>query len=128
MPKHFCGNVPPTMSKALIQHDPAKLVALLKEKGWNGADLSRATGLKQPSIWALLNGVTKMPKASTLIAVANALGVPLRDILKKPSGKQDSEELLDELLAAFAALEPANQRAVVAAAKALVGPPKPKRR
>ena len=100
----------------------------MAEKGLTKADLSRRTGISQPSIWALCHGVTKMPKASTLVQVAAALGVPLKAILKTPAGRQDTAELREEMLAAFDALSPENQQAMVAAASSLVGKPKPPKR
>jgi transcriptional regulator with XRE-family HTH domain len=72
------------MPNSLVNYDPVKLNALMQERGITAADLARATSLRAPSIWALVHGVTKMPKASTLVAVANALGVPLAAILKGP--------------------------------------------
>jgi transcriptional regulator with XRE-family HTH domain len=100
----------------------------MEEKGLKKADLARRTGLSAPSIWALVHGVTKMPKASTLVQVAAALGVPLKAILKTPAGRQDQAELREEMLAAFDALTPENQQAIVAAASSLVGKPKPPKR
>ena len=110
------------MPRVPIQHDPEMLNRLLEDRGWTGADLARATGLSQPSVWSLLKGETKMPKASKLVAVANALGVPLKQILKHPS-KSDGD-LSESMLSVFNALGPDNQRAILAAATALLKPPK----
>lgn len=100
----------------MLPHSPQKIVALREKRGWNQSELARASGLSAPSIWALENGDTKMPKFETLRAVASALGVPLSAIM---ADQQASN--LDETLAATAnALNPANKAALLAAAKALL--------
>jgi len=53
-------------------------VKALREKGdWNQSDLARATGIPQPTIWRLEKGSIEHPKAGTLVALANALKVPI---------------------------------------------------
>lgn len=98
------------------EYDGPKIAVLREAKGWSQADLSRATKLSQPSIWALEHSVTKKPKAETLMKVAAALGVPLAKIMKG-SNKPSS---VDELAAIHAGLSPENRQALLAAAEALL--------
>jgi transcriptional regulator with XRE-family HTH domain len=99
-------------------YDGAKIVLLRKAKSWSMAELARQAGIKQPSLWALEHQITKKPKADTLMRVAAALGVPLREILK-PSKKApgDQQADLDEV---FDQLDGRNKQALLAAAKALL--------
>lgn len=60
-----------------------------------------------------------MPKASTVLAIAKALGVPMQQILKQPT-KAQAEDLADSMLAVYMALDERDQRAVLVAAKALL--------
>lgn len=91
---------------------------LRKAKGWSIHELARRSGIRGPSLWALESGMTKKPKADTLMRIAAALGVPLREILK-PSRK-GSADLQDDLGELFDQLDSRNKQALLAAAKALL--------
>lgn len=82
------------------------------------AELARRSGIKPPSLWALEHQVTKKPKADTLMRVAAALGVPLREIMK-PS-KKDPDDQRADLSELFDQLDGRNKQALLAAAKALL--------
>jgi transcriptional regulator with XRE-family HTH domain len=99
-------------------YDGAKIVALRKAQTWSQAELARQSGLKQPSIWGLEHQLTKKPKADTLMRVANALGVPLREILR-PS-KRTTADLAEDLIELFNRLDASNKQAVMAAIRALL--------
>lgn len=101
-----------------MTYDGGKISLLRRQKGWSMGELARKAGLKQPSLWALEHQVTKKPKADTLMRIASALGVPLREILK-PS-KKGSTDLLDDLSQFFDQLDDRNKQALVAAARALL--------
>lgn len=106
-------------------YDGKKIAALRDAKGWSQAELARRARIKQPSLWSLEHQMTKEPKASTLHALAQALGVPLRDILVKnpPKGAVPSAE---DVLAIYEALSDVNKIALAAAAEALLkNSPKP---
>lgn len=75
-------------------------------------------GIKQPSLWALEHQVTKKPKADTMLRVAAALGVPLREIMLP--GKKGAQDLLDDLQVVFDRLDGRNRQALIAAARALL--------
>jgi transcriptional regulator with XRE-family HTH domain len=98
-------------------YDGGKITLLRKAKGWSMAELARRSGLKQPSLWALEHQVTKKPKADTLMRVAAALGIPMREILKPT--KKGTVDLLDDLHEVFDQLDSQNQQALIAAARAL---------
>lgn len=100
----------------MLVYSPAKIVALREERGLNQSELARRAKLSAPSVWALEEGRTRMPKFQTLKSIAGALGVPLSALM---ADKQP--ENLDERIAATAALltEP-NRAALLAAAKALL--------
>lgn len=101
-----------------VSYDGGKIEALRKAKGWSMGELARRSGLKPPSLWALEHQMTKKPKADTLMRVAAALGVPLREILKPSKrGTADQAEDLTEL---FDQLDTRNKQALIAAAKALL--------
>lgn len=87
-------------------YDAAQITSLRVEKGWSMAEL-----------WSLEHGLTRKPKAETLIAIANALGVPLKAILAKKAGKHLTE---DKLAAIFGALDDGNRAVLIAAAEALL--------
>lgn len=101
-----------------VSYDGEKIAALRKAKGWSGGELARRSGIKPPSLWALEHQLTKKPKADTLMRVAAALGVPLREILK-PSKKGPADQA-DDLTELFDQLDSRNKQALLAAAKALL--------
>ena len=101
-----------------MSFDGAKIALLRRAKGWSMGELARRSGIKPPSLWALEHQVTKKPKADTLMRVAAALGVPLREIMK-PS-KKGAADLIDDLTEVFDQLDSRNKQAMLAAAKALL--------
>src|SRR5262245_14127742 len=101
-----------------MSYDGQKIVALRKDKGWSQAELARQARISQPSLHAIEHQVTKHPKADTLIRIAQALGVPLREILK-PS-KKPTADLLADLTELFEQLDGKNKVVVLAAIKALL--------
>lgn len=102
----------------VVSYDGAKIEALRNAKGWSQAELARRSGIKPPSLWALEHQVTKKPKADTLMRVAAALGVPLREIMK-PS-KKGAADLAEDVKELFDQLDGRNKQALLAAAKALL--------
>lgn len=48
-----------------------------EQKGWNQGDLSRISGVSQPTISNIELGKTKRPKVENLEAIANALGLDI---------------------------------------------------
>lgn len=49
--------------------------------GWNQSSLAEACGLKQPDISCILNGKNDNPTARTMERIAEALGLPLYQLL-----------------------------------------------
>lgn len=104
-----------------MNYDGDKIRLLRERKGWSMAELARRVSIKQPSLWALEHQVTKEPKAGTMIRIAAALGVPLRDLLKPAKkGKEGKEDALDDLTGVFDQLDARNKQALIAAARALL--------
>ena len=101
-----------------MAYDGNKIALLRERKGWSMSELARRAGLKQPSIWALEHQVTSKPKADTLMRVAAALGVPLREILRP--GKKNAVDLQGDLAELFPQLDTKNQQAVLAAIRSLI--------
>lgn len=101
-----------------VSYDGEKIAALRSAKGWSMAELARRSGIKPPSLWALEHQVTKKPKADTMMRVAAALGVPLREIMK-PS-KKGAADLAEDVKELFDQLDGRNKQALLAAAKALL--------
>ena len=99
-------------------YDGGKITALREAKGLSMAELARLSGIKPPSLWALEHQVTKKPKAETLMRVAAALGVPMREILRKT--KRPEGDMLEDLGELFDQLDNRNKQALLAAAKALL--------
>ena len=99
-------------------YDGEKIALLRKAKGLRMAELARRSSLSQPSLWALEHQITKQPKADTLMRVAAALGVPMREILKAGS-KKNSTDISEDLREVFEQLDGRNQQALIAAARAL---------
>lgn len=107
----------PTGHYGAMGYDGSKIASLRIKKGLSMAELARRSGIKPPSLWALEHQVTKKPKADTLIAVANALGVNLREITK---GKKGSEDLVADISDVFERLDNRNKQAILIAARALL--------
>ena len=102
----------------LMGYDGVKITALRRAKGMSMAELARRSGIKQPSLWAIEHEVTKRPKADTMMRIAAALGVPMREILRS-GGKKNSTDLAEDLREVFELLDGRNQQALIAAARAL---------
>lgn len=94
-------------------------------EGWSMAELARRSGIRQPSLWALEHQITKKPKAETLLSIARALGVPLREILSNTKNRP-AEVASDELNALFEGLDEQNKTALIATAQALLNSQKPR--
>lgn len=105
----------------MLKYSPDKIIALRKERGWGQSELARRAGMSAPSLWALENGRTKMPKFHTLQSLAITLGVPIQAIL----ADKQAPDLDDRLAAATSALSPANKAAILGAAEALLKSQKP---
>jgi len=63
------------------KYDGAAIRAIRKSKGWTMAQLAKAVGLSQQSICSIERQETKEPAASTMFAIAAALGVPINRIM-----------------------------------------------
>lgn len=98
-------------------YDGSKITLLRKTKDWSMAELARRAGIKQPSLWALEHQVTKKPKADTLMRIASALGVPLRDLMRQ--SKKAAGDIHDDLLEVFDELDGKNKQVLIATARAL---------
>ena len=69
-----------------LENIAANLRRLLDDKGWNQADLARATGESEMQVSRWIRG-TQMPSAAALFRLTEALGVP-SDKLKSPPPKK----------------------------------------
>ena len=99
-------------------YEGKKITALRGAKGWSMAELARRSRIAQPSLWALEHQRTKQPKAATLMAIAAALGVPLREILvPHKRGASAGDDSAD---AVMRQLDPQNRAAWLAAGRALI--------
>lgn len=95
---------------------------LREKKNMKPADLARAATIRQPSLWAIENDVTKPEKirASTLMRLADVLDSTvefIRDGRGDPHSATpgDAKELLD----LYASMESWQRAALMAAARAL---------
>jgi len=101
----------------------SRVIYLREEKNMKPADLARASGLSQPSVWAIESGQTQPEKirASTLLRLAAALdSTPdyIRDGIGNPHpGKEPADAR--ELMNIFASMSEPERAAILAAAKAL---------
>ena len=81
-------------------------------------ELARRAGIRGPSLHAIVHGKTKVVKSTTLVGLANALGVPMQDLIKGRGGKP-SRTLDNEAQALFSQLEDRDKLAILAALRAL---------
>ena len=58
------------------------LEALLRDRGWNASDLARAAGLTRSTVSNIVHGHRRNPRYETLLAIADALEVPVDDLLR----------------------------------------------
>lgn len=61
------------------------VVDLAKRRGMTVRDLADAAGLSHPTVYRILSGVTPDPRASTLLALANALGTTMQRLWVLPT-------------------------------------------
>jgi transcriptional regulator with XRE-family HTH domain len=64
------------------------LKRLRKAKGWSQHKLSNEAGLSLTSITKLEQGVTTDPVISTIVKIANALGISLDELVDRKSQSQ----------------------------------------
>jgi len=105
-------------------YDPLKIIALREQKGLNMSELAKRAKISAPSMWAIEHGVTEMPRASTLLDIAKALGVTLSEIMSH----QPVDDVIGKIQAAVAILPPDRQAAILAAALSLAEQPQKPRK
>jgi transcriptional regulator with XRE-family HTH domain len=102
-----------------------RVIFLRESKKMKPVDLARATGLSQPTIWALENGVTKPDKvrAETLLKLAAALD-STPDYIREGRGDPHKPAPGDvkELLEIYNSIPDHLRQALIAAARALKMP------
>jgi transcriptional regulator with XRE-family HTH domain len=104
----------------LLPYDPTAIVRLREAKQWSQAELARRSGLSQPSVHDLEKGNTKMPKYTTLKAIADALGVPMTEILARRPKGESAQALEHSLRETFGALSQDNKANLYAIALSLL--------
>lgn len=109
----------PIRDNCRMEYDGKKITSLRESKGMSMGELARRARISQPSLWALEHQVTKKPKYDTLPAIAAALGVPVRDLLKAKISKKNVPTL-DDLDTIFDSLDDANKQVLFAAAEAML--------
>ena len=78
----------------------SKVRRLRLEKHWRVEDLAHFSGVKHGTIVEIEKGKTKDPRASTLIDLAEALGVPIGDLVMPSRRQQRAAEMADATLSA----------------------------
>ncbi len=100
--------------------DGQALKALAGAKGWDQLTLARRAGINPSVVSRLERGLQPAVRASALVALAHALGVPIDTLVTKPD-RQTEVSALPELAAVLAELarQPEEyQRQVVAVLRA----------
>lgn len=88
------------MSYTTLQKNLEKII---KDRNYQITELERRAGLKKNNIYNILKGISKKPSAELLQAVADALGVTVKD-LYNPSAEttdylnNDDFELMEKVL------------------------------
>lgn len=99
-------------------YEPMKIRELRKQRKMSQVALAKRAKVSQATISALEKGEPHV-KTVTLVQVAAALGVPLREIMKRPT-KADEAQQIDDAIALATALDPQTAAAWIAAGKALL--------
>lgn len=60
-----------------------RIMELLKEKGWSRYRLSKVSGVSEDTISLIIRKMNKDIKLSTVIKIANALDVPIDEIVNR---------------------------------------------
>lgn len=100
-------------------HDREKIKALRLKAGFSINELARRAGIRGPSMHAIETGKTKNVKASTLVGIALALGVPMQEIIHAKGKGKAARDLQIEAMALFTRLQPDDQTAMLAAMQSL---------
>lgn len=106
-------------------YDREKIVALRVKLGISINELARRVGIAGPSMHAIEKGRVKEIRASTLIGIANALGVRVQDIIHNRKRANGASPV--EAASAFNELTADNQQAALAAILALLAQQKKKK-
>lgn len=65
------------MASSVLQKNLEKII---KERNFHISELERKAGLKKNNIYYILKGISKKPSAEILQAVADALGITVKDL------------------------------------------------
>jgi transcriptional regulator with XRE-family HTH domain len=68
---------------------------IAEARGWNAARLARKADLSNTAMYGIWNGTTEDPGFKTLEAIANALGVKIRDLIDE-NGDHTPGATIDE--------------------------------
>lgn len=97
----------------MLIYDNEKIRNLMTAGRLSGNQLAKKAGISGPSMHAILKGVTREAKFSTISRIANALGVPIQTISKAKVGRA-GRDLNAEAALAFSQLTPTDQAAMLA--------------
>lgn len=95
------------------------MLAEMARQEIDAANLSRKAGLNPRAVKDIEEGRSKSPKLSSVVAIANALGVSVYDMVERPPG----EVILPELSEFLAGKSENEQRRILSAIQALQGGP-----
>lgn len=100
--------------------DLEKLRRIQLERGLSLNELARRAGIRGPSLHAIIHGKTKVVKSTTLLGLANALGVPMQELIKGRATKA-AKSLENEAQTLFQQLDERDKLAIIAAMRSLGG-------
>ena len=69
-----------------------------KRKGWSQRDLATASGISNAEISRIEAGKRKEPSSSVLKAIANALNIPVEELLQQAGVIEKGRAVVDEVL------------------------------
>lgn len=85
-------------------------------------DLSRKTGIKQPTISAIENGVNK-PAIETIMLISEALSCTVSDLVGQKTDRSESDPMLNHLIAIFNQLNPPGRNFLLQQAESIIQQP-----
>lgn len=70
-----------------------RLAALREARGWSINQLAREASLNQSTVWRVESGLTKKPGIEIASKLANALGVPVEDLMPEDGTMRPGDRL-----------------------------------
>jgi transcriptional regulator with XRE-family HTH domain len=81
----------------MLNNTMANIKKKILERGLSATDIEKLSGLKESSVRNILSGRSKNPRANTVVAIANAVGCTVNELIcGEEQAYKNSEKMVDD--------------------------------